>query len=111
MRADILQTKKCVHVKLEKETHAGLRAALFRRGLSMQEIFEEFARLIVNEDGKALRMLDKFAAKKVKLKLQGIYRKHDKQLGEFDADTLYSLIEAADGPDTDVDEANDDEAA
>lgn len=93
MRADIFQSKKCVHIKLDKNVHASLRAELFRRGLSMQEIFDDFATLVVKGDSRCARMLDQLSMRKLQNKLDGIPRRGVRPVGDMDADTLYDLIE------------------
>lgn len=96
MRPDLLQDRKDVHVKLTKEVHSGFRTELFKRGISMQEAFNEFARLVSNGDNRVLRVLDSFVVKKLHSQLEDARRnvkQPDVELGEFDCDTLYNLIE------------------
>ena len=100
MRTDILQDKKCVHVKLDKDVHAALRAKLFQHNLSMQEVFDEFAKLIASDDARAGRMLEQLVMRKVKEAIDGKpKRTRDRSVNELDHDALYDLIE--EGPDSD----------
>ena len=52
------QLKKSVHINLNKETHTEFRMALFRRELSMQEVFEFLAVKIVDGDENLTKFLD-----------------------------------------------------
>jgi hypothetical protein len=100
MRPDLFQDRKDIHVKLTKEVHSSLRAELFKRGISMQEAFNEFARLVGDGDNRALRILDSFVVKKLRSQLEDARRDvvglSDSQLGELDRNTLYHLIEGSD---------------
>jgi len=77
--------RKCIHIKLMTETHAGLRVELLQRKLSMQEVFEEVAQRIVAGDPTLAKILDQTYEKK---KTRAI-----RQLSKTDADTLLDLIE------------------
>lgn len=103
MRPDLFQDRKGLHVKMIKEVHSGFRTELFKRGLSMQEAINEFARLISDGDNRALRILDNFVVRKLRNQLEDARRdveqKNDASFGEFDRDTLYNLIEKPGGED------------
>lgn len=100
MRTDLLQDRKCVHVKLDKEVHAALRARLFQHNLSMQEVFDEFAKLIATDDRSANRIVENLVMRKVKEAIEGKpKRQRDRSVGELDHDTLYDLIEEGKDPD------------
>lgn len=47
------QTKKSVHVNLSRATHSDYRKKLFDYSLSMQEVFELFAKLVGEGDKRA----------------------------------------------------------
>lgn len=95
MRPDIFQDRKCIHVKLDKDVHAELRARLFRHGLSMQEVFDEFAKLFVIDDIKANRIVEQLIKKKVQDAIEGKPRpkRGERRVNELDHDVLYDLIE------------------
>lgn len=95
MRTDIFQDRKGVHVKLDKSVHAALRGKLFNHNLSMQEVFEEFAKLLVTDDAKANRMIENLTIRKVKEAIEGKepQRRRDRSISDLDHDTLYDLIE------------------
>lgn len=100
MRTDLLQDRKCVHVKLDKEVHAALRARLFQHNLSMQEVFDEFAKLIASDDSRANRMLEQLVMRKVRDAIEGKPKRvRERSVGELDHDTLYDLIEEGSKPD------------
>jgi hypothetical protein len=92
MRPDIFADKKCIHVKLSKEVHSALRAKLFKHSISMQDLFEECARLVATETVKGQNIVEAIVNRKIKETIEGLKKKKDKSLGELDADTLYSMI-------------------
>jgi hypothetical protein len=95
MRADVLQDRKGIHVKLDKETHAQLRTKCFQYGLSMQEVFEEFARQLATDEFRAVRIVENLVSRKVQAQLDGEPRRKRRRsqgVGELDQDTLYNLI-------------------
>lgn len=90
---DIFQNKKGIHVKLDKEVHAALRAKLFKYNLSMQEVFDDYARLIAEDNRRAQTLLDSLVQKKLKAAIEGTsMRVKDEQFNELDAESLYNLI-------------------
>lgn len=93
-RMDIFHDRKCIHVKLEKNVHAALRAKLFQHNVSMQEVFDEFACQFVAGDGPANRIVDRYVMRKVQAMIDGEKkpRRNAMGLNELDHDTLYSLI-------------------
>lgn len=90
--------KKCVHTQLLTDTHSYLRIELFKRKLSLQEAFEEFAQLVASQDARVIRVLDDLQQKK-RDKL--IYK-----LSRTDAESLYEVINEM-SPLTKVDEDED----
>ena len=84
-------THKDLHIKITKEAHASLRALLFKKELSMQEVFEELAQLIFAEDRHMLRVIDNLVMKKAKAKLDKVTKQ--RPLSELDQDTLYNMLE------------------
>lgn len=102
MRTDLFQDRKCVHVKLEKSTHAAFRTQLFNHNLSMQEVFDEFARLIVRGDSRAQKIIENLIVRKVEAQIDGKLghlkqkqkqKQKKKPVNENDRDLLYSIIE------------------
>lgn len=97
MRTDLLHVRKCIHVQLDKDVHAKLRMRLFEHGLSMQDVFEEFARAFVTDDPKAVRIVEALVMRQVRALLGGKPLKKTKlmerPINELDHDALYSLIE------------------
>ena len=99
MRTDILNDKKSVHLKLDRDVHTGLRTKLFQHNLSMQELFEEFASLVISDDHKACKILEQVVVKKVEISIDGHIKKKRKKtlidIPEKDRQTIYSMIESA----------------
>ena len=92
--ADIFQRRKCVHLKLSKEVHAALRACLFKHGISMQDVFDEFARQLVEGGRSANVVLESLVSRKLKEQISGKIRpRRNEKFGELDAEALYSLID------------------
>ena len=80
--------RKGVHVKLLPDTHAGFRMAVMKKGLSMQEVFEEFAQRVISEDRMTQNLLEDLVA-----------RKRDKimeKLTATDAESIFDIIEMED---------------
>ena len=80
------QLKKSIHVNLNKDTHAELRVSLFRRGLSMQEVFECLAIKIVDGDQTLNNFLDQLEYNKK----NGVKQK---KLNSTDAKSIFDAIE------------------
>ena len=79
------ETRKSVHVNLTKETHAAFRAALFHHGLSMQEVFEECAIRIVENDDSFEGLIEELQERK-----RGHVRK---KMAKTDAESIFQAIE------------------
>lgn len=93
MRTDIFLEKKCVHIKLEKDTHAALRAKLFRHNITMQDLFEECAALVASETVRGQSLVESIVKKKISQIIDGKKRKRKTvQITEADNETLYSII-------------------
>ena len=79
------ETRKSVHINLTRETHAALKITSFKNKLSMQEIFEELARQVVEEEPQMVRLLQELSERKRK--------KAIKQLSKTDAESIFKVIE------------------
>lgn len=77
--------RKGIHIKLLPDTKNAFRVLTFKKGLSMQEVMEEFAQRCVNDDPKCLKVLDELIQKK-KEKIKS-------QLSSTDAESLFDIIE------------------
>lgn len=51
------QTRKSIHINLTRATHSEYRKTLFDYSLSMQEVFELFARLAAEGDKRAVSIV------------------------------------------------------
>ena len=91
MRTDLFEDRKCVHIKLTKEVHFALRAKLFKHNISMQELFDEFARLVASDSSRGQYVIDSIVNRKIKEAISGERRKRE-TIGEFDSETLYNMI-------------------
>lgn len=97
---------KGVHVKLDKETHANFKIKLIQHGVSMQEAFEEFARLIGSGSASANNLLVNLVKRQVKEELATVGLKpfrnrKPRRISELDEDGMYDLINASEEEDTD----------
>lgn len=79
------QTKKSVHINLTRGTHSEFRSELFKRHLSMQEVFENLAILICEKDPYLFKVLDRIQEQKKE--------KQIKKLRQSDAHSIYKQIE------------------
>ena len=80
-----LETKKSLHVNLTKETHAALRITSFQYHLSMQEIFEELACQIVEDQPYMVGVLQDMSRRKKK--------RESKKMSRTDAESIFQAIE------------------
>ena len=84
---DVITNRKCIHVKLLQDTHANLRIELFKRKLSIQEVFEELAQRLTTGDPVITDILDELVENKKNKKI--------KQLLEADANSIFDAIESS----------------
>jgi len=96
VRNDLFQNKKSVHINLSKEVHTALREKLFRHNITMQDLFQEAADLILQDGSAAERLIQRISKRKMMTSLQRLDKKNNSQMGQFDAETLYNLLEAQD---------------
>jgi len=97
--SDIFVDKKSIHFKLDKEVHFALRAKLFKHNITMQELFDEFARLVATDTAKGQSIIESIINKKVKKVLSGpkpVRRKKKESFNELDSDALYNMINGFD---------------
>ena len=80
--------KKSVHFNLSKDAHAAFRIACFERGLSMQEVVEEFVQRILAEDPHISRLLNEVAENKK--------NKAQKKFSKSDVESIFSILEDED---------------
>jgi len=95
MRSDILLDKKCIHIKLDKDTHFALRAKLFKHNVTMQDLFEECARLVATETTKGQSIVDAIASRKIQEAISGTKKKKQIIVSDMDAEALYNMINAS----------------
>lgn len=81
------QTRKSVHINLSTGVHGEFRMALFKRGLSMQEVFEHLACSIVDGDTYINNILDKLEYNKK-------YRLDTKKIVKADSESIFEEIKA-----------------
>lgn len=79
------ETKKSLHINLTRETHASLRMICFKNRLSMQEVFEELARQIIEEQPYMLDVMVDLSSRKRK--------KVSKKMSHTDAESIFRVIE------------------
>ena len=78
------ETRKSVHINLTRETHAALKICAITHKLSMQEIFEELARQVIEEEPYMQILLAGLEEKK--------RLKATRQLSNTDAESLFKVI-------------------
>jgi len=77
-----------VHINITKSAHTAFRIACFERGLSMQEVFEEFAQRVALQSKGSLKILDELKVYKATNKgKRKIYSKAD-------IDDIYNVLES-----------------
>lgn len=93
IKPDLFQSRKGIHVKLDKETHVNLRTKLFNRQITMQSFFEEFAKAFIADDRYATKVIDNMVLRDVQFHIEGKKpEKRERHNSEIDAETLYDLI-------------------
>lgn len=108
VHSDLFRAKKGVHIKLDKEVHAAFRKKLLDHGVSMQETFNEFARLVAAGDRKGLKIVELY----VKRRLREEIEKHtprETNIDELDHDALYDLINEGEPDEGEGKDKNEDE--
>ena len=80
------QLKKSIHINLTKSTHAELRILLFKKSLSMQEVFEYLAVCIVEGDEHLNNLVKEIEYNKK-------MRKPVKRVSGTDAESIFEVIE------------------
>ncbi len=80
------ETRTSVHITLTRGTHAELRKILMDHKLSMQEVFREFTRSIVERDDYAVSMLERLEKEK--------REKTVKKMAATDAESIFRAIES-----------------
>lgn len=100
IRTDILHERKGIHIKLRKDVHLKLREKLFHHQLSMQWVFDEFAKLVINEDRNAMKIVEDLALRRARESLDKPIKKSDGynrgNINELDHNTLYNMINSDD---------------
>lgn len=97
LRQDLFQDKKGVHIKIEKEIHTSLRSLCLQRGTTMQDIFCEFANLLIHNDKRATGILDSFILRKLNQKKKPQQKRKKIQIfNDTDKESLYDLIGSKD---------------
>jgi hypothetical protein len=111
---DMFVDKKSIHVKLKPDIHAKLRTELFNYNLTMQDIFDGFARLVANNDKRALKILESLSRQKIE---QTIIKSENKEknnkfdekkyyFSELEEDAMYNLIKGSKENEPDEDDEN-----
>ena len=80
------ETKKSVHINLTKSTHSELRTILLRRGLSMQEVFDNLASRICDREPHFCDILDQIEYDKRERQI--------KKVSKTDSESIFNLIES-----------------
>lgn len=94
LRPDFFQTKKGIHIKLDKDVHTALRSLTFQRGITMQDVFEEFATLLTSDNKRAVGIIDSFILRRLNLpKRKSAYKKKKEvEMSDPEKQSLYDLI-------------------
>lgn len=79
------ETRKSLHINLTRETHAALRMVCFQNKLSMQEVIEELAIRVIEEEPYMLNLLHELANKKRKKAIS--------KIAKSDAESIFKVIE------------------
>jgi len=95
LRYDILYGRKSVHAKITKEDYIRIRHKLDENGLTMQDLFNEFIYIAMEDTGRSEKIFKDATKRKMQLHIDRIVTRQNRlNLGELDADTMYDLLEA-----------------
>ena len=93
---DIFVDKKSIHFKLDRNVHFALRAKLFKHNVTMQELFDEVARLVATDAARGQTIIESIITKKIKKVLSTnssvVKRKKKESFSDLDSDALYNMI-------------------
>lgn len=93
---DIFVDKKSIHFKLDRNVHFALRAKLFKHNVTMQELFDEVARLVATDTARGQTIIESIINKKIKKVLSTssnvVHRKKKESFNDLDSDALYNMI-------------------
>lgn len=94
LKQDLFIDRKGVHIKLSNDVHLALRTLCFRKGITMQGVFEEFARLLANDDVKALGIVDRMILDRLDIPNRRSKTKKQSatELNENEKESIYDLI-------------------
>lgn len=95
-RTNMFQERKSVHINLDKDVHLAFRTLSFKYNLSMQEIFDEFAKLVASDNRAALNIIERLVMKKVNDIIEGKKKEQYERIRELDHTALYDLISQGD---------------
>jgi len=84
----VINSKKSMHISLKSDTHVGFKTQCVQRGLSMQEVFEEFASRVANESNDVIRLLEQVVKDK--------QVKSVKKYTKTDIESIFNLLEEED---------------
>lgn len=80
----LLESRKCIHLKLPSDLHADLRVFALKKKISVQAIFEEFAQQLVDGNLQFEKCVDNLCERKRKNLL--------KKLSTQDNEEIYKYI-------------------
>lgn len=109
LRSDALFKHKRLNIWIDKNAYIKLRTTLFRYDISIQEIFEDFALLLLSDTDRGNAILKRFAKQKMQRKIDGQEKPERKVFSEQDVDALYDLIAEDEGEETLGEDNEDDE--
>jgi hypothetical protein len=97
---DMFVDKKSIHIKLPPDVHSHIRTRLFNFNLTMQDMFEGFARLVAKDDKRAIRLLEHFTKEKIEDSLLKVDKKQKNEktsekkiyFSELEEEAMYNLI-------------------
>jgi len=99
MNPDLLLTKKSVHVNIKKDHYLELRSCLIRHNISIQELFRECTKHVIEGTPYGIGLINDIVSRKLKQRLDRAYGREitkpveDKKIDKHDAETLYKLID------------------
>lgn len=97
MNPDLLMTRKSLHVNIKKDNYVALRTLLIKHSISLQELFNECAKQVVEGTPVGIGIINDIVSRKLKERLDRAYgrekkNKQEPKIDKIDTETLYKLI-------------------
>lgn len=94
LKQDLFENRKCIHIKLSKEVHTELRTLCIHKGITMQDVFEEYGNLLCAGDVKAMAIVDRMILRRLNIPRRNSRTRGPAatELNDKEKESIYDLI-------------------